>query len=278
MKFLRLFAGLAALAFPSAAWAGPCEDTFVKSGSPIGGLRFIASISAADLSPASAIGQMRGLVLAKGYDILAEEPDEGVMLIEQPLSGKARAFPIEVTALQNGGAGTVRMEAKLRAAMFVKEADAMTEMCSMLNGIKGGKAGLAAAAAAKNAVGGGAAPVVMGALAFSHQISKDTERNSAAVPLRYKGKSFTIWGNVDYIVRDGDKYRVAFKVPNPWEEAIRLPGTAPFKTDIMCMLGKGQSAFALQLKPDKSIRLTGTWLDFDQYKHVVWLDNCKPTK
>ena len=64
-------------------------------------------------------------------------------------------------------------------------------------------------------------PVTMSALAFSHQISKDTERNSAAVPLRYKGRSFTIVGTVDYVIRDGEFYRVAFKVPNPWEEPLR---------------------------------------------------------
>lgn len=264
------------LAAPSVAHAGACEDGFTKAGSPIGGLRFIATVSASDLSRVSAIGQMRGLVMAKGYDILAEEPEEGVMLIEQPMSGKVRAFPIEITATQQGGVGTVKMEAKLRAAMFVKEADARTELCAILNQIKGGKAGLAAAAASRNAVPSAAAPVAMNSIAFSHQISKDTERNPDAVPLRYKGKRFTISGMVDYVVRDGDYYRVAYKIPHPWEEAIRLPNVAPFKTDIMCMLGKGQSVYALQLKPNKTIKLTGTWHDFDAYKHVVWLMDCRP--
>lgn len=268
----------ATLAMPSLAHAGTCEDTFTKSGSPVGGLRFIASTAVAGLTPASAIGQLRGIVLPKGYDILVEEADEGSMLIEQPMTGKARAFPITVTAVQNGGVGTVRLEARLRAGMFVKEAPAMAEMCSLLNPIKGGKAGLAAAAASRNAVAGGAAPVVMNALAFSHQISKDTERNSAAVPLRYKNKRFTITGMVDYVIRDGEYYRVAYKIPNPWEEALRLPNTAPFKTDISCMMAKGQAAYALTLKPNKSIRLTGTWHQFDEFKHIVWLMDCRPER
>lgn len=261
---------------PSLAHAGTCEDTFTKAGSPISGLRFIASVSIADLSPATAIGQMRGIVLPKNYDVLVEEPDEGSMLIEQPMSGSARAFPITVTAVQNGGVGTVRMEARLRAGMFVKEAPAMAELCSVLNQLKGGKAGLAAAATGRKAVGGNAAPVALNALAFSHQVSKDTERNSAAVPLRYKNKRFTIFGTVDYVIRDGEYYRVAYKVPNPWEEAIRLPNTAPFKTDISCLMAKGQAAYALTLKPGKQIRLTGTWHEFDEFKHVVWLMDCRP--
>ena len=263
---------------PAAARAGACEDTFTKAGSPVSGLRFIASVSVNDLTPASAIGQMRGLVIPRNYDVLADEPVAGSMLIEQPMSGKARAFPIEVSAVQERGVGTVRMEAKLRAGMFVKQADAMKEMCDILSQIRGGRAGLAAASAGKNAVSGGAAPLALSALAFSHQVSKDTERNSAAIPLRYRGKRFTISGTVDYVIRDGPYYRVAFKVPEPWEEALRLPNTAPFKTDISCLMASGQAAYTLQLKPDKSIKLTGTWHQFDEFKHVVWLNDCRPER
>lgn len=274
----RTILAAAALASPALAHAGTCEDTFTKTGSPVSGLRFIATTAIADLTPTSAIGQLRAIVLAKQYDILVEEPSDGSMLIEQPMSGTARAFPITVTAQQSGGVGTVRLEAQLRAGMFVKEAPAKAEMCAILNQLKGGKAGLAAAAAAKNAVGGGAAPVVMNSIAFSHQISKDTQRNPAAVPLRYRNKRFTITGMVDYVIRDGDYYRVAYKIPNPWEEALRLPNTAPFKTDVSCMMAKGQAAYALTLKPDRQIRLTGTWHEFDEYKHIVWLMDCRPEK
>jgi hypothetical protein len=266
------------LAVPSVAQAGTCEDNFVKAGSPVSGLRFIATVAVADLTPASAIGQMRGLVAPRNYDILADEAEEGSMLIEQPMSGKSRAFPIIISASSQGGVGTVRMEAKLRAAMFVKEADVMTELCGILNQVKGGKAGMAAAARGKSAVTGGGAPMVIDALAFSHQVSKDTERNSAAVPLRYKGRSFTVTGMVDYVIQDGEFYRVAFKIPNPWEEVIRLPNIAPFKTDISCLMARGQAAYSLTLKPDRTVRLTGTWYEFDAFRHVVWLKDCRPTR
>lgn len=269
-------ATLFAMSLPSIASAATCEESFVKKGSPISGLKFTATATVPDLTPVSAIQQLRGIVAAKGYDIMADEAEFGSMLIEQPMTGKARAFPIQITATNAAKVGTVVMEAKLRAAMMVKEADAMAEMCGMLNQLKGGKAGLALAAKGKNAQTVQAAPVAMSALAFSHQVSKDTERNPAGVLTRYKGKSYTIDGTVNYVTKDGDKFRIGYDVPNPWEEALKLPNTAPFKTDIVCYMAPGQAAYSLQLKPKKGIKLTGIVEDFDEYKHVIWLKDCRP--
>jgi hypothetical protein len=278
MKAGFLLGAAALLMMPSVAHAGVCEDTFVKKGNPIGGVRFIATTSVADMTPASAISQLRGIVAARGYDILVDEAEAGSMLIEQPMNGKSRAFPIEITAVSEKGVGTVRMEAKLRAGMFVKEADSKLELCQILGQLQGGKAGLAAAARGKSAQTVQAAPLAISAQSLSNQISKDTERNSAAVLPRYTGKMFTVDGTVDYVIKDGDAYRVAYKIPNPWEEVIKRPNAAPFKTDISCMMAKGTGAFSLQLKPGKSIKLTGTFWQYDEFKHIVWLSDCRPEK
>ena len=277
MRLKGILAGLI-LAVPSVAQAGTCEDNFVKAGSPVSGLRFIATVAVADLTPASAIGQMRGLVAAKGYDIMADEAEYGSMLIEQPMTGTVRAFPIQITATQTGGIGTVLMEAKLRAGQATKADAAMAEMCGMLNQVKGGKAGAAAAKKGATATTVAAAPVKMSSLSFSQQVSKDTERNSAGILTRYKGKQFTIDGLVDYVTKDGKDFRVGYKIPEPYEQAIRLPNQAPFKTDIVCYMAPGQAAYSLQLKPNKSIKLTGTVEDFDEYKHVIWLKDCRPAQ
>jgi hypothetical protein len=271
----RIGAAILALALPSVAQAGTCEDTFTSKGSVIGGLRFIATVVVPEMAPKTAIQQLHGIVAAKGYDIITEEAEYGSMLIEQPMTGKARAFPIEITATQAAGVGTVVMEAKLRAGMSVKKEQAMPEMCGMLSQLKGGKAGLAAAKAGAGAKTVQAAPVKMSALAFSHQVSKDTERNASTVLTRYKGKQFTIDGTVDYVTKDPNGNRVAFDVPEPHEEVIRLPNTAPFKTDIVCYMAPGTAAYTAQLKPKKSIKLTGTVEDFDEYKHVIWLKDCR---
>lgn len=276
--YSRLAAALAPafiLLTAGTANAATCEEAFVKKGNPITGLRFTAAVTVADLPPAVAIGQMRGLVAAKGYDIMADEAEYGSMLIEQPMTGGARAFPIQITATQTGGIGTVVMEAKLRAGQSVGGDAAKTEMCGILNEIKGGKIGAAAAKKGATATTVAAAPVKISALGFSQQVSKDTERNAAGVLTRYKGKQFTIDGQVAYVTKDGKDFRVGYKIPEPWEQAIRLPNQAPFKTDIVCYMAPGQAAFSLQLKPDKSIKLTGTVEDFDEYKHVIWLKDCR---
>lgn len=70
-------------------------------------------------------------------------------------------------------------------AMLVKPEAARFEMCSMLAELKGGKAGLARAAATKSATSE-RAPLRISVLELSSQVSKDTERNAAAVPLRYR--------------------------------------------------------------------------------------------
>ncbi|HKX89817.1 MAG TPA: hypothetical protein VJM13_11450 [Sphingopyxis sp.] len=278
IRFAAALVPAAILFTAGTANAATCEEAFVKKGNAITGLRFTAAVTVADLPPAVAIGQMRGLVAAKGYDIMADEAEYGSMLIEQPMTGGARAFPIQITATQTGGIGTVVMEAKLRAGQSTKSEAAMAEMCGMLNQIKGGKAGAAAAKKGATATTVAAAPVKMNSLSFSQQVSKDTERNAAGVLTRYKGKQFTIDGSVDYVTKDGKDFRVGYKIPQPYEQAIRLPNQAPFKTDIVCYMAPGQAAYSLQLKPNKSIKLTGTVEDFDEYKHVIWLKDCRPAQ
>lgn len=267
---------IAALALaPAAAQAGTCEATFIKQGNVVSGITFVATVSVADLTPRSAIEQMHGIAAARDYNILTEEADEGSMLLEQAQSEKSRAFPILVSATSEAGVGTVRLEARLRAAMAVKPEAARYELCGMLAELRGGKEGLARAAAGRGR-SAQRPPLRITALALSHQISKDTERNAAAVPLRYRHQRFTVDGTVDYVTRDGTLYRVAFVVPNPWEELIPLPNLAPFKTDISCLMAPGQAAIALTLKPGKSVKLTGTFHDFSESRHVLWLADCRP--
>jgi hypothetical protein len=271
---LSLFCAPVALLIPSLAHAATCEDSFTKTGSIISGQKFGASVTVPDLTPASAIGQLRGIVVTKNYDVMAAEPEDGSMLIEQPQTGKARAFPITITASPDG---TVRMDAKLPVGMTANADSAKNELCGMLSQLKSGRAGKAAAAAGMTATGT-KAPLALDSLSLSHQISKDTQRNAAAAQIRYKGKSFIIDGTVKFVDKDGDTYVVSYDIPEPFNEALRLPNTAPFKTDIFCRLARGQAAFALQLKPGKGIKLSGDYMDFDPNRHVLVLQNCRSMK
>ncbi len=269
---------LAFVAVPTAAHAGACEDGFVKKGNPVTGLRFLASGAVADLPADIAIKQMRGISARRGYDIIASEPESGALLIEQGRTGNSRAFPIEIQAVSEGGVGTVRMEAKLPAGMAAGADGAKTEMCAMLAELKGGKAGRLAAASGANAATQQAAPVVLSAQEFSQQISKDAERNSAIIPSRYAGKKFTLSGTVDYVIKDGNTNRIAFKILQPHELALRLPNMARTLSAVSCLMAPGTSVFTLQLKPGKSIKLTGTFYEFNEFKDVTWFKDCTPAQ
>ncbi|UVO55331.1 hypothetical protein [Sphingomonas sp. SUN039] len=276
MSRVIVFAALSVIA--TGASATTCEDSFAKKGDGIlSGIQFRASVQVPDLSPQSAIGQMRGIAVTGGYDVLEEEADSGSMLIEQPASGGAtRAFPIIVTATQAGNNGQVELLAKLPGGMVAGAAGARAELCKMLAQLKGGKAGLVAAARARTAVSS-AGPIVMDAFVLSQRLSRETQVSADSIPLRYKGKSFTVSGRVAYVSADSGTYRVQFDIPEQHELILRpLHGEPRFKTDIGCMMAKGQKAYGLSLRKGNSVKLTGTFALFDEYKNMMWLDNCRP--
>lgn len=277
---LRHFGAALAVSFalPAAAQAATCEETFTKSGSIISGQKFIAMTSVPDLPPAVAINQMRAIVAKRGYDLLAVEPQSGSMLIEQAMTGKARAFPIEISATSANGAGTVQMVAKLRAGMSTKPELAKAEMCGVLAELKGGKAGRLAAASGANATTVQAAPAAMSVQAFSQQISKDAERNATAIPQRYANKRFTLDGSVDHMSTHNGKNFVSFKVLQPHEMFLKLPNMASTIADVRCVMASGTSVFTYQLKVGKSTKMTGTFDEFDSIMDIIWLKDCGPAK
>lgn len=269
------FAGAFLSLVPGLCHAATCEDSFTKKGSPLGGLKFTAESTVADLSPPTAIRQFRGIAAARGYDITVDESEDGSMLIEQPRTGSTRPIPILVTATASGGAATIRLEAKLSGGMFAPAEGVKSELCGMLGQIKGGKAGIAAASRGRNAVSS-AGPTVIDALVLSQQVSQEAEKNAAIIPQRYQGKSFTISGTMSYVIRDGDTYRIAYDIPETTSDLVLKVGKFRFLTQISCLVAKGQSAFALSLKKGNRIRLTGTFRDYNEFKHVMWFEGCRP--
>ncbi len=256
------------------AQAATCEDSFVKKGNPVTGLRFVATAIVPNMSMASAVGQLNGIVAAKGYTILAAEPASGAMLIEPPATGKSRPFPIEIAA---DAAGAVRMEAKLRAGMSIPDAGAKAEMCGILAQLKGGKAGDALAAKGLGAASAPGAPVRMSVLRFSQDITGQADTNNAVVDQRYRNRAFTLYGPVAYIGPVGDTYRVEWKlVSNVLTDIV--PGRSSAGLSVNCVLAKGQGVYALQLKPGKHVELTGTFDRLDYGMSLVWLKDCRPVK
>ncbi|MBN8500682.1 MAG: hypothetical protein J0M19_05980 [Sphingomonadales bacterium] len=282
MRPLSLLGGavlLGCAVVPAAARAGTCEDTFQKKGNPITGLRFTAQTAVADLPPDIAILQLQSLAAQRGYIVIAAEPQNGELLLEQASTGKARGFPITANAtVAPGGVGTIQIVAKLPAGMGTKADLVKAELCGLLAQVKGGKEGRLAAKKGGTGTASNVAPVATSAQEFSQQISKDAERNALTIPQRYKGRKFTLSGQVEYVVKDGDKYRVAYKILQPHELALRLPNMAANLAEVSCLLAPGNSVFALQLKPGKSVKLTGTFYEYSEIKDVVWFMDCVPVK
>jgi hypothetical protein len=249
---------------PSAAGAATCEDSFAQKGNPLSETRFEAELTIDDLTPPVAIRQLRGIAAGRGYDILSEEADDGSLLLEQPRSGSARPFPIIATALAEQAAARVKLEAKLPAGMLAGAGGARTELCAMLNAIKGGPEGIPAAERSAGAVSS-AGPVVIDALVLSQQISQEANTNAASIPTRYQGKTFTIKGRVAQVARDGGAYRIDYDIPRSTNDLVLKVGKFRFLTQISCLAGKGQG-----------IRLTGQYEDYDPSRPVMWFENCRP--
>lgn len=270
-----LFASLQLVAVTGAH--ATCEASFLKAGSPLGGQKFSAQVTIANVTPVVALRQFRGIAVTSGYDIIVDESEYGSLLIEQPrsTSGATRPIPIVATSVAVGTASTVKIEAKLPGGMFVKSDAVRTELCSLLSKIIGGKAGIAAAGKGTLAVSN-AAPRKVDALTLSQEISLEAQKNAAIIPSRYNGKSFTISGTVDYVIANAGTYRIAFIIPTSTNDlAIKL-GKFRFLTQISCLVARGQSSYALTLKKGNRVTLTGTYRDYDHFAHVMWFDGCRP--
>ncbi len=251
---------------PQAANASSCEYSFIKKGNLISGLKFITSVDVADLSSVSAIEQTRKIALLKSYKVLVEEASEGRMMIEYPASSKNRSFPVFMMVKTTGESSTVTLFAKLPSGMAMKNDVARAEMCAILDQIKGGEQ---APAVVENGI------LTMSAQRFSNQISEETNSNPAAIPARYKGKSITLFGTVDDIAPAGELYRISFKINDPQPNELRLANVAR-TTLISCTLAKKHNDFALNLKLNDTVKLTGTYDDFNKFTHVIWLKDCRP--
>lgn len=260
--------------------AQSCDATFSKKGNPVTGLKYAAMVSVADLTTPNAIRQLRGVVMTRGYDVLATEPDAGDLLMEMPQAANRRSFPLVAKATTSGGVTTVELRANLRGGVFANTDSVKAEMCALLGALTGGAASIAAAAAGENVSAAGAAPTALSAQMLADRVSKERDRNVNEIPLRYKDRAFTLDGMVAQVIRDGEQYSVIFDII-PWErKAIRTPGESQFKTDIVCVLASGQSVYALTLKPKSKVTLTGTYREYraSPLPSVLWLSECKPAR
>jgi hypothetical protein len=255
-----------------------CESNFAKSGSPFSGTQYTSSVTVDDLSPAEALSQVRGILIAEKMDVITEDSESGTMLAEQRATATTRAIPTLVSVTGKGTATRIDMMVKIDKGVLARQEDIKRYMCELLAKAQGGEAGRLAAtqgAKAQNAE----FSAKKDAYVFSMEIANEAKANVVALNARHKGRTYTLSGKIDYIQQDGDDYNLSFEIPEMRDRALGpLPGQANFRVGLACLFRPNQLATVLTLRAKQRVTLTGTFYRYDDFKKVAWLENCKQVR
>lgn len=274
---VRVLSALALASFAASAHAGDCEDNFKKSGSIFSGVDFSSSVSVSQLTVNDAMGQMRGIMIAEKMDVITEDRDSGTMLVEQRSSNSTRAIPTLINISAEGGAATVEMTVKTEKGQIAKQDAMRTYLCQLLTKVKGGSAGKQAATIGAKTQNTDDV-TVQDVFIFSREIAREAKGNAVAVSARHKGRKYALKGKVDYIQEDGADYNVSFNIPEQSELAIQVPGDREPRVGVACLFRPNQLANVLTFRKGDKATFTGTFTRYDDFKRMVWLENCTQTK
>lgn len=269
---------LCALALPAVAMADECEANFKKSGNPIVMTTYSSAITVPNLSTGDALSQMRGILVAEKMDVIAENREEGTLLVEQRQSDKARPIPTTISVSTVPAGTRVDMAIKMERGVFSKVEQIRPYMCGLLAKVKGGKEGIAAAkrgAGADNTEATGNQDV----FAFSRMIANEANKNAIAVNARHKGRKYTLSGRIAILMEDGENYNLIFDVPEIRDMVIKpFPHEAQFKVNVSCLFKPDQLTTVLAMREGQKVKLTGTVMKYDSFRRVIWLENCTKAK
>ncbi|WP_271679642.1 hypothetical protein [Thermomonas mangrovi] len=276
-KPLSAFA-LCALALPAVAMADECEANFKKSGNPIVMTTYSSAVTVPNLSTGDALLQMRGILVAEKMDVIAENREEGTLLVEQRQSDKARPIPTTINVSTVPAGTRIDMAVKMERGVFSKVEQIRPYMCGLLAKVKGGKEGIAAArrgAGADNTEATGNQDV----FAFSRMIANEANKNAIAVNARHKGRKYTLSGRIETLMEDGEDYNLIFEVPEIRDMVIKpFPHEAQFKVSVSCLFKPDQLTTVLAMREGQKVKLTGTVMKYDNFRRVIWLENCTKAK
>ena len=269
---------LCALSLPAVAMADECEANFKKSGNPIVMTTYSSAVTVPNLSTGDALSQMRGILVAEKMDVIAENREQGTLLVEQRQSDKARPIPTTINVSTVPAGTRIDMAIKMERGVFSKVEQIRPYMCGLLAKVKGGKEGVAAAkrgAGADNTEATGNQDV----FAFSRMIANEANKNAVAVNARHKGRTYTLSGRIETLMEDGEDYNLIFDIPEISEMAIKpLPFDAQFRVGVSCLFKPDQLTTVLAMREGQKVKLTGTVMKYDNFRRVIWLENCTKAK
>lgn len=269
---------LCALSLPAVAMADECEANFKKSGNPIVMTTYSSAVTVPNLSTGDALSQMRGILVSEKMDVIAENREEGTLLVEQRQSDKARPIPTTINVNTVPAGTRIDMAIKMERGVFSKVEQIRPYMCGLLAKVKGGKEGVAAArrgAGADNTEATGNQDV----FAFSRMIANEANKNAIAVNARHKGRKYTLSGRIETLMEDGEDYNLIFEVPEIRDMVIKpFPHEAQFKVNVSCLFKPDQLTTVLAMREGQKVKLTGTVMKYDSFRRVIWLENCTKAK
>ena len=275
---LKPVVALALLSLSAPALAGECEANFRKSGNPIVMTTYSSAVTVPNLSPRDALAQMRGIMVAEKMDVMAEDADGGTLLVEQRQDGSKRPIPTTISVSDVASGTRIGMSVKMERGVFSKVEQIKPYMCGLLARVKGGKEGMAAAkkgAGATNSEATGNQDVFM----FSRMIAGEANKNAIAVNARHKGRKYTLTGRIETLMEDGEDYNLIFDIPEIGEMVLKpLPHDAQFKVGVSCLFKPDQLTTVLALREGQKVTLTGTVMKYDNFRKVIWLENCVKAK
>lgn len=272
-------AALTLLSLTAPALAGECEANFKKSGNPIVTTTYSSAITVPNLGTRDALAQMRGIMVnEEKMDVLAEDLEGGTLLVEQRQTGSTRPIPTTITVSEVAAGTRIDMSVKMERGMFSKVDQIQPYMCGLFAKVKGGKEGIAAAkkgAGAVNKEATGKQDVFM----FSRMIANEANKNAIAVNARHKGRKYTLSGRIQTLMEDGEDYNLIFDIPEISEQLLKpLPHEAQFKVSVSCLFKPNQLTTVLALREGQRVTLTGTVYKYDDFRKVIWLENCVKAK
>lgn len=274
----RMLLCACSLVNPQAIAANACEANFAKSGSPFSGTQYSSHVTVDSLRPADALNQMRGIMIAEKMDVITEDPDGGTLLVEQRATATTRAIPTLISVSGSGSATKIDLMVKIDKGVFAKQDDIRRYLCDLLAKVQGGDAGKQAAAHGAKAQNAEFS-AQKDAFVFSMEIANEAKANAVALNARHKGRNYTLSGKIDYIQQDGEDYNVSFDIPDMRDRALSpLPGQANFRVGVACLFRPNQLATVLTLREKQRVTFAGTFYRYDDFKKMVWLENCKQVR
>lgn len=275
---LKPLLALALLPFAAPALAGECEANFKKSGNPLVMTSYSSAVTVPNLSTRDALAQMRGIMVAEKMDVMAEDAEGGTLLVEQRQDKAARPIPTTITVSEVASGTRIEMAIKMERGVFSKVEQIQPYMCGLFAKVKGGKEGVAAAkkgAGAANTEATGNQDVFV----FSRMIAGEANKNAIAVNARHKGRKYTLTGRIETLMEDGEDYNLIFDIPEISEMTLKpLPFDAQFKVSVSCLFRPNQLTTVLAMREGQKVTLTGTVYKYDNFRKVIWLENCTKAK